>query len=277
MVRRRVPHPDSEDVVQAALADALAAENPPADPSDVPRWLVGIARHKVADYHRAQRRVAPAPADVPTDPPPHETRDMLEKILGEARRDARAAQTMAWMVREAEGESLADLAREAALPSTQVRKRVSRMRRLLRDRWIFALITVLAVGAVGAASRWRAPPSENASHGAATGALAKYDGVWRIARVEPGRSLDDTRRLLVDRYGSSSKVRVEGGKVTLTWPAGESSRIMRVRETNGRHDLELKDDRGQTTTAIVTTTIEGNLVFQPTSGPWNGTTLILVR
>src|SRR5262245_54187184 len=89
MVRRRVPHPDSEDVVQAALADALAAENPPRA-EDIPRWVVGIARHKVADYHRAQRRVAAAPAEIATHPPSHETRDILEKILGEARRDARA-------------------------------------------------------------------------------------------------------------------------------------------------------------------------------------------
>ena len=39
IVRRRVPETDAEDVVQSALCDALAAQNPPDDPDDVPRCV----------------------------------------------------------------------------------------------------------------------------------------------------------------------------------------------------------------------------------------------
>src|SRR5262245_46088203 len=56
MIRRRVPPVDAEDVVQAALLDALAAERLPEDPADLARFIVGIARHKIADYHRRSKR-----------------------------------------------------------------------------------------------------------------------------------------------------------------------------------------------------------------------------
>ncbi len=52
MVRHRVPASEVEDVVQGVLCEALSSSNVPASAADVPRWVMGIAKHKVADFHR---------------------------------------------------------------------------------------------------------------------------------------------------------------------------------------------------------------------------------
>jgi hypothetical protein len=67
------------------------------------------------------RRVPPA---LQLNPPPPQ------------RVGARGAETMGWLAREAAGERLDELAREASLPAATVRQRVSRMRRWLRKRWL---------------------------------------------------------------------------------------------------------------------------------------------
>src|SRR5690349_15785644 len=51
-VRRRVPATDVDDVVQTVLCDALAAQGRPTDEEELRKWLLGVARHKVADHHR---------------------------------------------------------------------------------------------------------------------------------------------------------------------------------------------------------------------------------
>src|SRR3954470_9835498 len=59
-VRRRVPPSDVDDVVQTVLVDALAAEGRPREAEELRKWLLGIARHKVADCHRRAHREPPA-------------------------------------------------------------------------------------------------------------------------------------------------------------------------------------------------------------------------
>jgi hypothetical protein len=52
IIRRRVPSSDVDDVVQAVLCDALASHLIPIDEREISRWICGIAKNKVADFHR---------------------------------------------------------------------------------------------------------------------------------------------------------------------------------------------------------------------------------
>lgn len=150
MVRKRVPASDVDDVVQAALADAVASKDAPADPEAFRRWLAGVVRHKVADFHRKHRREVPV--DVVPDAgevPAHEERDLLRWAEGELPSDD-AKQTLEWMMHEADGEKLEAIAERERMPATRVRQRVSRLRAFFRERWhrelvLAALVAVLVV------------------------------------------------------------------------------------------------------------------------------------
>src|SRR5262249_45517283 len=133
-IRRRVPAADVDDVVQTVLCDALAASPPEMDEADLRRWLIGIARHKVADRHRKASRDRPDEVpDIEAPPPPLEERslvDWAQKQIGE-KNDA--AQTLDWMAREGEGDKLERIAADANMPAARVRQRVSRMRRWMKQ------------------------------------------------------------------------------------------------------------------------------------------------
>src|SRR5690606_6384166 len=58
-VRSRVPASEAEDIVQSVLTDALSAARAPEEPEELRRWVHGIARNKIADYHRRAGRELP--------------------------------------------------------------------------------------------------------------------------------------------------------------------------------------------------------------------------
>ena len=154
-VRAKIPTHDVDDVVQSTLTDALSAACPPLDVPALDRWLVGIARHKVADYYRSQRRErADGDIDghnVAADSHPESTRDLLHWVHGELRSDSEAPRTLEWMMREADGDRLESIAEENNISAPAVRQRVSRLRRYLRERWLLQLsaavtLVALAVG-----------------------------------------------------------------------------------------------------------------------------------
>ena len=152
-VRRRVPSSDVDDVVQTVLCDALAAAGRPAEPTELRRWLLGIARHKVVDLHRRAHREPPAELpEVEVGPPPLEERGLARWAEQQAGSTHDAQKTLAWMAREGEGEKLEAIAAEEQLPPARVRQRVSRMRRWMKERWTaeLAAVAMLALLAVGA-------------------------------------------------------------------------------------------------------------------------------
>lgn len=148
MVRKRVPESDVEDIVQAALTEAFESPNAPTDPEQLRRWVFGVAKHKVVDFHRKRGRETFDVPEVPGGPAPHVEADLLrwaEKNLPEGD-DAQA--TLDWMLREGEGEKLESIAASEKLPAPRVRQRVSRLRRHLKDNWQREVALLAAVGVV---------------------------------------------------------------------------------------------------------------------------------
>src|SRR5262245_8970716 len=104
-IRGRVPEADLDDVVQATLTDAFAATQAPDEPEEVRRWGFGIAKNKVADFHRRGRREAPNDElvqnqEAPAESAPISARELLnwaEKELPDA--DG-SKSTLEWMLRE---------------------------------------------------------------------------------------------------------------------------------------------------------------------------------
>jgi RNA polymerase sigma factor (sigma-70 family) len=156
-VRRRVRGDDAEDVVQATLADVLSAARVPEEPEEFRRFVFGVARNKVFDHFRRQRRYASGQPDDETaaPEPPLSARDILRWAEGELP-DSESQSTLEWMLLEGDGEKLENIARDAKLPAPRVRKRVSRLRKFLRERWAaeLALIGLLLVCAGVGALYW---------------------------------------------------------------------------------------------------------------------------
>ncbi|MDF3068114.1 MAG: uncharacterized protein K0R38_3715 [Polyangiaceae bacterium] len=152
-VRRRVRGEDAEDLVQATLADVLSARHAPDDPEEFRRFVFGVARNKVFDHFRRRRRTEGLDeANAAAPEAPLSARDILRWAEGELS-DSESHSTLEWMLREGDGEKLEHIARDAQLPATRVRKRVSRLRKLLRERWAAELTLVgllILLGGLGA-------------------------------------------------------------------------------------------------------------------------------
>ena len=151
--RRRLPPGEVEDLVQNTLTDALVADNAPSDQVEFRRWIHGIARHKIADsYRRRERLPIPSPdLDRSAAAPSPSTGELSQWIESELPKTDGAQATLHWLLREGDGESLDEIARDVDLPAPRVRQRVSRLRRHLHARWLAlgAAGLVLLIGAGG--------------------------------------------------------------------------------------------------------------------------------
>jgi DNA-directed RNA polymerase specialized sigma24 family protein len=154
-VRRRVPPSDVEDVVQTVFCDALAAADRPVETTELTRWLLGIARHKVVDRHRRALREPPAELpEIPAGPAPIEARALVRWAEQQAGDRGEARKTLDWMAREGEGEKLDAIAEEERVPAARVRQRVSRMRRWMKERWAAELAAVAMLAILALAAWW---------------------------------------------------------------------------------------------------------------------------
>ena len=147
MVKKRVPESEVEDIVQQTLADAFASPHAPPDAESFRRWIFGVAKNKVVDYHRrAGRETFDLPEDIAGNAAPHQEVDMLrwaEKHLPPG--DDNKA-TLDWMLREGDGEKLESIAETENLPAPRVRQRVSRLRRHLKQHWAKEVALLATVG-----------------------------------------------------------------------------------------------------------------------------------
>jgi DNA-directed RNA polymerase specialized sigma24 family protein len=166
MARKRVPPSEVDEIVQATLTEAIASPHRPPEGEALRRWVHGIARHKIADFHRRTRREQLGLDDddsaraigeddhAHADDASHDAVDLLRWAEREAPAVPEAARTIEWMLREGEGEKLESIARDASLPAPQVRQRVARMRRHFRARWAAQLAAVAVLLAVIALAVW---------------------------------------------------------------------------------------------------------------------------
>jgi len=150
MVRKRVPESEVEDIVQTALAEAIESPNAPKEPEALRRWIFGVAKNKVVDYHRRAGRETPKGEDlpdVPEAPAPHVEADLLRWAERNLPEGDDAKKTLDWMLREGEGEKLESIALSEHVPAPRVRQRVSRLRRHFKDHWQkeVALLATLGV------------------------------------------------------------------------------------------------------------------------------------
>ncbi|MCW5836026.1 MAG: sigma-70 family RNA polymerase sigma factor [Labilithrix sp.] len=146
MVRKRVPESEVEDIVQATLADAIESPHAPTDSESLRRWIFGVAKNKVVDYHRRAGRETFEVPEVAGKAAPHVEADLLrwaEKHLppGEENKT-----TLDWMLREGEGEKLEWIAEADKVPAPRVRQRVSRLRRHLKTHWQKEVALLAALG-----------------------------------------------------------------------------------------------------------------------------------
>lgn len=150
-VRRRVPPHEVEEIVQATLTEALASSSRPDQEEAMRRWVFGIARNKVVDFHRRRtREVVPEDAAsladaAPAESAPHDAIDLLRWAEREMPETDTSARTLEWMLREGAGEKLEEIARDEDVPAPAVRQRVARMRKHFRTRWA-ALAAAAIVG-----------------------------------------------------------------------------------------------------------------------------------
>jgi DNA-directed RNA polymerase specialized sigma24 family protein len=148
MVRKRVPDSEVEDIVQQALAEAIESPHAPQDSESLRRWIFGVAKNKVVDYHRRAGRESFDLPDVEGTPAPHVEADLLrwaEKNLPEG---AENKKTLDWMLREGEGEKLESIAASEKLPPPRVRQRVSRLRRHFKENWQREVAMLAALGVI---------------------------------------------------------------------------------------------------------------------------------
>lgn len=150
MVRRRVPSSEVDDIVQSTFTEALVSKTAPDEPDALRRWIFGVARNKVVDFHRRTKREAPPSEDMPEVPAEegvaHSDRDLLRWAEEELPENSDAPKTLEWMLREGAGEKLEAIAASEKLPAPTVRQRVHRLRSYMKKRWAAELALVAALG-----------------------------------------------------------------------------------------------------------------------------------
>jgi DNA-directed RNA polymerase specialized sigma24 family protein len=274
-IAARIAACDVEDLVQATLCTALASGRAPDDERDLERWLLAIARFKVADAYRASARARPeevgdlaAPAEPPTEVISLARWAERQLPPGDA-----AERTLGWMVREAEGDKLEAIAADEDLPAERVRQRVSRLRRWMRDRWMAELAAVAALGLLSVvAIRGLVHDEAVIAPEVITEPVGDTAGLrraWRLVSFEPSHALSAPHAALLDELRSSLVVVFDG-------------RLARASATNGTFERRyaatiapgstIALDLGANHRMILDYRWDADtLVVTIPSGPWAGT------
>ena len=146
MVRKRVPESDVEDIVQATLTEAIVSPHAPRESDALRRWLFGVAKNKVVDFHRRRGRESFDLPEVAGSPAPHQEADLLRWAEKNLPPGEDAQKTLDWMIREGEGEKLESIAESEHVPAPRVRQRVSRLRRHFKENWKREVAMLAALG-----------------------------------------------------------------------------------------------------------------------------------
>jgi RNA polymerase sigma-70 factor, ECF subfamily len=259
--RRRVGAADqAEDLVQEALTQAIA-QPPPASvmesESGLIRWLTVMVRNKAIDQSRRERFRSDVTAEEQSADPlaTLEARDALRHLESSERHETRDEQPLRWVLREAEGEALSEIAEAEELPAPVVRQRISRFRSRLR-----ATLLIAATFAVLAFLRrhyQEKPIAADPSMAEPAPSLQGMSGTYAVTSIETTSEVSRIR--LQDAHVLIRADRIEISGITpLTLNA--------QRERDGVYTLRLGDSKSK-----VTVRSEGkNLIVECWSGKIQG-------
>jgi RNA polymerase sigma-70 factor, ECF subfamily len=186
--RRRVGAADqAEDLVQEALTQAIA-QPPPASvmesESGLIRWLTVMVRNKSIDQSRRERFQSDVTAEEQSADPlaTLEARDALRHLESSEHHETRDEQPLRWVLREAEGEALSEIAEAEALPAPVIRQRISRFRSRLRATLLIA--ATFAVLALLRRHYQEKPIAADVSVGEHAPSLQGMSGTYAVASIE---------------------------------------------------------------------------------------------
>ena len=132
-----------DDVVHDVFVAALAGLASFRGTSPLRSWLLGIARHKVEDYYRAQLR-EPASLDNSTEVEPPEDTPLLEETIGRGRIEAKTqrlfrqlpeAYAVALLWRYWESRSVREIAAATGKTEKSVERLLARARARFKELW----------------------------------------------------------------------------------------------------------------------------------------------
>lgn len=280
LVRRAVPADAVDDITQSVVCDALSATALPERPEDMDRWIRGIARHKIADYHRAasRRPQTVEAAEAWALPPPFEARSGLSWVARQVEGRPVDLECLGWLVEASHGEPLDRISERAGQSHANVRQRVCRLRASLKRRWLLelaaaALVAVVVVSAV--AGLQSSPDKQDIAWESAASLPPELQGVWQVVEVHPSADLDPVRAAILRSAGRTIEVRVEGNRLVVSGPGAAGVRsVAGVATGPNTYSLVFLDGAGNTQQAEATRTADGTLNMVSTSGVWKGTVVL---
>jgi DNA-directed RNA polymerase specialized sigma24 family protein len=255
-IRGRVPEDAVADVAQEALMAAYYAPNLPSDQPGRLKFCAGCARRQAKSYRRKVGRQPPTVADeketelvaqaVAADTVAE--REVLAKLVEQVPK--KHLLTFQWIAREAMGEKLSDMAKEAGIDPDVAYKRVHTLRANLRI-WGIAVgaIAMLAFALSGVFLLLR-PKEDMATHDATP-----------IASVEPLRPAAPVQLRERDAVGLAREVRSQAFKACMNnqWqectdqldgardldPAGDGDRVVQAARTDAANGIKHQNDKIQ--------------------------------
>jgi DNA-directed RNA polymerase specialized sigma24 family protein len=246
MVRRRVPARDVEDIVQSVLAEALGSAQRPSDPDAARRWVWGIARHKIVDYHRHAGRESFTQIEVGHETADVESRDLLRWAEDELPSSTDAQKTFEWLLREGDGEKLEDIARSQALPAAQVRQRVSRLRKHFRQRWALYAAALGAVLVLLYFARRRTSGPERIDVPHLSPSPETLDAMQRAARIRR-----DALTACSESRWAACVEQLDAARALD--PAGDDAPAIRAAREHAQHEIEREEQSPPPSPAPVAT------------------------
>ena len=269
---RRLPAQEAEDVVQQALCEGLASERLPDTVNERGAWLMAILKHKIADTFRERRPVLTADGEVQdiqrvTPAGQWEAREVLRDIVANAHADDK--RTLSWLAQEHAGDALEAIAAEERLEAPMVRKRVSRLRQVLRARYLLpAAALALLAGFVllredGLLGKSAIMPDQATLRPATK--ISEITGNWKVQRVEPSSSVAAGDQALM-LGASQGKLDVTSSKVTLTLAKSHPLQVVDLAE--GR--LRVRANDGSIHVVRAQVAPDGSLVIEGSEGRFKG-------
>lgn len=274
--RRRLPSHEAEDVVQQALCEGLASERLPASVVERSAWMMAVLKHKIADVFRERRPLqleSGAHRDIQRVTPSEqwEAREVLRNIVESARKEER--ETLSWLVQEHAGDPLESIARRERIEAPTLRKRVSRLRQVLRARYLLPAAALLAVVAYAAGQRdLLSPPAPEQAiiKPDLTGLrpatkISEITGTWRIEQVEPAGNVATGDQMLMTG-AQRGKLEVTSARVVLTLARSHPLQVVDL--ADGR--LRVRSSDGAVHVVSAQVAPDGSLVVEGNEGRFRG-------